>query len=104
MTNCPYIHKRSDEDLDSIETSSSPRRKFKLYYNSRKDSREDVQKKIDDAVFYNDYGIDEMMKRDAYYTSQQAAKGEPAKPVYKKVVKNLEREVEEERRRAEQEF
>jgi len=43
---------RIESDLDSIEVSSSPRRKMKLYFNTRSDTKEEVEARIKQAAQY----------------------------------------------------
>ena len=65
---CPYEQKalpepgpttfnRIESDLDSIEVSADPRRKIKIYFNTRSDSQEEVEKRIIDACRYTEIAI-----------------------------------------------
>jgi hypothetical protein len=48
----PMNYSRIEADLDSIEVSSSPRRKIKIYFNTRSDTKADVERRIIDACQY----------------------------------------------------
>jgi len=48
----PMTFSRVESDLDSIEVSADPRRKIKIYFNTRSDTQEQVKKRIIDACKY----------------------------------------------------
>lgn len=48
----PIHYSRIESDLDSIEVSSSARRKMKIYFNSKSDSKEEVDKRIREMAEY----------------------------------------------------
>jgi len=53
----PMTFNRIESDLDSIEVSADPRRKIKIYFNTRSDTQEEVEKRIVDACKYTEIGV-----------------------------------------------
>jgi hypothetical protein len=53
----PITYSRVDSDLDSIEVSADPRRKIKIYFNTRSDTKAEVERRIVDACLYADLAV-----------------------------------------------
>jgi hypothetical protein len=53
----PITYSRVESDLDSIEVSADPRRKIKIYFNTRSDSKAEVERRIIDACTYADMAL-----------------------------------------------
>jgi len=53
----PINYSRVESDLDSIEVSADPRRKIKIYFNTRSDTKAEVERRIVDACLYADLAL-----------------------------------------------
>ena len=53
----PITFSRVESDLDSIEVSADPRRKIKIYFNTRSDTKAEVERRIIDACKYAELAL-----------------------------------------------